>query len=1220
MAADQQDGGNRLRIGLLGGFRVERGGWEVPPSAWQKRGKTQALVKLLALSSHHRLHRDQILDVLWPDLPPEAADRALRKALHYARHALEPELSGGRASRYLLLQDGIVSLAPEGLTVDADLFRERAQEALQGNERAPIGAVLALYTGDLLAEDLYEDWAAGRRAELSDLHVRLLMRLAELLETEGQYIAAVQHLQEVLNVDPTREDVHRAVMRLYVRSGSVHAALRQYTTCAEILRRELDAEPGAETEALRRALTSGRSGDPEAAGWTRASLPRVIRREASNPFVGRERALELLVESLGRVTGGTGEAVLVGGEAGVGKTRLVAEAAREGYRRGGLVLWGSDYESEGTISYGAVVEALEEYLIGLTEGERTGIVREYPVLARLLPSLSQDEASPADGISGGDRLRLFTSVARLFRDLSAEAPLILVLDDLHVADSATLELFHHLSRAARYERWLLMGTYREEEVHPGSALYRLRAALTRAGAGHRIDLHRLARPETDKLTRELLQGGTVPASLQSDLHSLSAGNPLFLQELVQTMRERDQLELRGGAWQAHDTDRTLPGGVRELVEERVHRLGEGAERALTVAAVAGMQVAFDLLLHAAGLDIESLLDALDRALGARILEEAGPDYLFRHPLVRSALYDRIPERRRMVLHETVGRTVERMHPDAVEALAHHFVMSGNEDKAIHYLELSGDRAAATFANKAAIRFYRAAAARPAAKDEVGTLARIAQKLGAVLGTVGQYVEAEAVYLAGLQDRTDPVQRVALLRGLAHTLEKRGDFQRALETLDAAEAEARAAGEAIPALHLVDILANRGQTLLGQTRLDDAEMVVEQALSVLETAPDEVRLARVYHIQAQVAMRRGDSAQAFEMAKRGLAVAESAGDLRGISACLTVLTIAASHLGDTASADAYQRRGIEIAERRGDRHGVAIGWNNLGVSAHTRGEYDLARECYRTCIAIREEIDDKEGLAVSWINLSEAALFQGDLEEAEEDCGRSAEFYKETDDQFGISYVRATRAAILYLRGDLHGAENAWRESLEMRQQIGDGPGIVDSRLGLAEIALAAEDLRGAFETGRWARRMGQDRSPELEARGALLQARSRTAQGRIRHAEPLVAHARALAAEHGLGRIDVHVLLTEAERCLAAHCLSDARAMACEGLMQARRLRLRIEEGIALRLIGTSLTAAGQVENGLDTLSYSATLLRSIGAGLEEKRSEKALAACIADDELTTGP
>lgn len=237
-----------LRLSLLGGFRAERAGRVISDVGWERpSGKT--LVKLLATFPGHRLHREEALDLLWPDLAPDSAAASLRKALHYARHALEPELPAKGQSQYLTLHDDLLALTGS-YSVDADDFENLAQHALQSGRMVDYAAALATYRGELLPEDRYAEWAISRREHLASLHLRVLMGTAAELEQRGAYGEAVSRLSLALCQDPCHEEAHRRLIHLYARMGSRHEALRQYQMCREALRRELGVEPEGATQEL----------------------------------------------------------------------------------------------------------------------------------------------------------------------------------------------------------------------------------------------------------------------------------------------------------------------------------------------------------------------------------------------------------------------------------------------------------------------------------------------------------------------------------------------------------------------------------------------------------------------------------------------------------------------------------------------------------------------------------------------------------------------------------------------------------------------------------------------------------------------------------------------------------------------------------------------------------------------------------------------------------
>jgi O-antigen/teichoic acid export membrane protein/DNA-binding SARP family transcriptional activator len=194
----------------------------------------------MSLEPSHALHRDQILECLWPDAPPESAANSLSKALHVARRALEPGLEARGGSTYIHLRDDVLSFAPHLVQVDVDRFRFLATRALERDETTSYEEALGAYEGELLPEDRYEDWVAPQNEALKRMYLNVLAGLANESERQGAFKRAAHQLQELLSQDETCEDIHRSLMRVYVRMGSRHQALRQYQECRAVLRRELD--------------------------------------------------------------------------------------------------------------------------------------------------------------------------------------------------------------------------------------------------------------------------------------------------------------------------------------------------------------------------------------------------------------------------------------------------------------------------------------------------------------------------------------------------------------------------------------------------------------------------------------------------------------------------------------------------------------------------------------------------------------------------------------------------------------------------------------------------------------------------------------------------------------------------------------------------------------------------------------------------------------------
>jgi DNA-binding SARP family transcriptional activator len=334
-----------LRVCLLGGFRAFVGPRPVADAAWRRR-KARSLVKLLALVPGHRLHREQLLDALWPDLPPAAALNNLHKVLYLARRALEPELPATRPSAYLLFQDDLVLLSsPRTLWIDVDAFRDAATQAHRVRTPDAYRAALALCGGDLLPEDPYEDWVAPRREECRAQFLALLLGQARAHEERGEREQAVEALHRVLLSEPAHEEAHVGLMRLHARGGQRHLALRQYAQLREALARELDAEPDPASQELHAAILAGRlppslpvSPSTDAGGAGADAAPgerRGARDEAGSPreppsnlpaqlssFIGRQREIAEARRLLA-----TTRLLTLTGAGGCGKSRLGIELA-----------------------------------------------------------------------------------------------------------------------------------------------------------------------------------------------------------------------------------------------------------------------------------------------------------------------------------------------------------------------------------------------------------------------------------------------------------------------------------------------------------------------------------------------------------------------------------------------------------------------------------------------------------------------------------------------------------------------------------------------------------------------------------------------------------------------------------------------------------------------------------------------------------------------------
>ncbi|MER5604359.1 AAA family ATPase, partial [Streptomyces sp. NPDC002265] len=473
----------QLRLHLFGGFRATRDSGPALAERWPRPG-ARALVKLLAVVPGHSLHREQTMDVCWPDADPQAAAGSLRVALHAARRALEPELAPRASSSYLISDGAMLRLDPATVWIDADHAEAAAETALASGDPARLEQALREFTGELLPEDRYATWAQPRRDRLVRLREETLLALAVAHLERGALHEAVAVAEQVLAAGPAEELAHRVLIDAYTRQGLRRRAVRQYHMCREALDAELGVRPDPETERLhRRALAARPPSAPSA-----PSLPAALRTPAGTPLRGRDGLLRRLLADDGPPVR------LLTGEAGVGKTRLAGEAARLAGAAGAAVLWGGGHDAEGHTPYGAFAEALDGWLAGRDPAERARAGTEYPELAAFLPSLGRAE----DGVERTpeeERDRLFRGTAALLGELASNHPVLLVLDDLHAADTGSFQLLSHLARrsADSGARLRFLVTFREEELPDGDPRRTGLAALLRQRLAVREEVGRLDR-------------------------------------------------------------------------------------------------------------------------------------------------------------------------------------------------------------------------------------------------------------------------------------------------------------------------------------------------------------------------------------------------------------------------------------------------------------------------------------------------------------------------------------------------------------------------------------------------------------------------------------------------------------------------------------------------------------------------------------------------------
>jgi len=921
----------------------------------------KALGLLCYLLVNRQVHsRDRLAGMFWPDVPSRNAQASLRTALYEIRRAL-----GAAAAEVLLVDRTRVGLSPAA-DVRVDVAAIEAVGAAGGDDapeilRAAVGAYRGTFLDGLGFGDAYDvdDWLFLERERLANLYASALCRLAEHHGAAGDLEQAVDLARRLLAVDPLREDVHRALMRFLARSGQRAAAMAQYATCAELLRREIGVEPlAATTELFEQIRDNGVLADERpapgplarAAARAATALPASeVEAERRGVLVGRAREVAQL-EAEWQAGRAGGRLVAIQGEAGVGKTRLVAELACK-VQASATVLWGRCHEATVAEPYAPLIEALRSALPQTDWGSLPLAPVWMREIARLVPELQDQLATgapaPLDGVR--DRERLFEGVRAFMAALALSRQVLLVVEDLHWCDETSLCLLGHVTRPPIPAGVVVVVTSRGDELVPE------RRQLVRAlsQAGRRFALEPLTSRDTAELVAALSGQAALPARFGEALHRATGGNAFFLVETLRALIEQRSLDAGVEGWvtaaaSAADDYAALPvpESVGLIVKARLDRLGDDARHLLDCAAALRRDFEFDLAATVSRLPATEALDALDELLAAGLLRElplepgaVAAGYDFAHALVRDQVYQMLSGARRQYLHRQIAGLLEAAGPVQADRVAYHYLRGGVRDRACQWSLRAGEAALRVHAGEAALVHYRSARELAVVPEE--ELAALAGLGDAFVG-LGRHAEAVRSFGAAVEHATEPETMADLHRRMGRAHERQGAFDRALEAFDRARGALRGQPLSLTSVRTADSLAT---VFVRLGRHSEAIELCRDALRWLDEHPttDGGRGAEAWlrNTLGMALMHTGAFHAALQELERSLALKRELRDRLGEATLLNNLGVVHYHRGDDVEARRFYRASLELKTAIGDTYGRAIALTNLGLIETHLGQHDAA---------------------------------------------------------------------------------------------------------------------------------------------------------------------------------------------------------------------------------------------------------------------------------------
>ncbi|MFH5832954.1 AAA family ATPase [Halalkalibaculum sp. DA384] len=953
-----------LEMHLFGRFEVIIDGQALNETEIKGR-KARTLLRLIAHQRNFQMAREHATDLLWPDLDQNAANAQLYKAIHHIRKAFTKH--NDDADDWINITDDFIKIDPPGgVVTDGRLFEQAARTGIKERDLSELEHAASIYSGEFLPMDRYAEWASLPREHYRQLYLDVLTALAGQYEKRGELSEAAEMLRLALEKEPTLETAHRGLMRVFAKKGQETRAFHQYEVCRERLGNELGMDPSKETIEL---LDNIREGQLKVEKKQRARLTSFP--ESIPPIIGRVEECNTIEQLLDDLSSGRGSGLIISGEAGIGKTRLVRELILRARRRDIPFFLGRSGEASGNVAYGPFIELFDDILYRHPELEE-----ELPVeIGRLVPTFAGEgiPAPHADKLAA--KGHLFARVQRLFAILAQEEYCAVILEDLHAADQGSRELFSYLIRHLERLPVLIVATLRKGEGEPEPEFIRdMEEPLV-----EKIELAPLTYEEHIGLLQQYAEHDIIGADTARQIYQLAEGNPFYALELLRHYREKGDTDHpreneHSEKMPESPVSKNIPSSLHQLVDQKLEKLSPPAHHLLYIAAVIGRQVPYELLAYVWSGDHQGanqeLFTALEEVVRERLLEEKGLDYSFRHALVQETIYSSISQARRKTLHRQVADRLLELSTDAkeppVEQIAWHYLGAGDMFKGAQFLIQSAERAESAYAHEDALQRYREACeVLDNLETEKATRLKreMLERIGDVYRACGKlemsyeaYEEAISIAEKIAPDNTDLVE---LYRKMAVVAIFRTEIDRSATYLEKAfdlvEDDDRAKARVLitKALHLWHL-----------NRLKEAYDIAKQALQKAEKAEAKVEASQAREILAMTCLPLGrwEEGLQYEMDRQ----------YHGWSPEIVVATDA--HLclweyhisGDQPlqRARSFLEQIAEQASEMGDFRCVAVCHYALGTMHLWRGQRHQAVEELAASLELHEQVGSPAGMAYS----------------------------------------------------------------------------------------------------------------------------------------------------------------------------------------------------------------------------------------------------------------
>lgn len=733
-------------------------------------------------------------------------------------------------------------------------------------------------------------------------------------------------------------------------------------------------------------------------------------------LVDRVEEMKLLKEAVDRTIQGEGGLVLLYGEAGIGKTRLARELRAYAHLRGMQVLYGrcpALFRMDGVPPYVLWSEVIRDYLDNSSPEQLYKVVGFYPAeVAKLVPELGQKLRTIPQSFPISpeqEQNRLFEAVSQFITNISREAPLLVVLDDLQWTDPSSLLLLHYMARGVQRTPLLLLGAYRSTDIDAKHPLSPVLTELNRERLPQSIQLKRMSLSDVSEMIKSILEQDDVPAEFCKLVYEKTRGNPFFAEEVVRSLKEEEVIYREENKWKIKEVSKIeFPETVKSVIKARLDRLDEESQSVLTFASFVGNDFTLEAMCALTGIEENKLLELMDKMLKTGFIKEReihGEGVCsFADILVRDVVYEGVSLLKRKKLHGVVGVALEGVYAKKIDEhfgeLASHFLESGDKDKALDYFLKAGDRAAKVFANREVTSYFQSA------------LKLLEEKEGE------------------LQEKKNVLERLGDTKRLV------GEYDASIKYWNDALPLAKQLSEKETSARLHRKMANVFWNNLGER--ERAEEHHQKALKILETEPESVELASLYEdMSGMVAMgATGNMADALSLGEKAVELAKKLNAHEVMAHSYMWLGEISSWLGNRKKALECFERALKIALDNGYMETAVWAYDDLAVWLPAE-ENERRLEYYQKAFELAKKVGTVEWTALIGQHLAGTYLGMGDMDKAVALVEESVALNRKSGNMTLLNWSLRQLGSIHQILGEWDKSEQYYKEAFEISQRIDD---------------------------------------------------------------------------------------------------------------------------------------------------------------------------------------